>query len=151
MSRPRPSRRGAGRRLRAYWLETLPSRLKPKIVSSYRELYRLHLAPSLKGIALGELRRAQVKALLLDKQRQGLSRNTVRLIGSCLSALCSEAIDEGLLSVSPAAALGRWLRGRPTDAATQQPRFRRQTASAGTERMFGAHQSSRRALHLPHR
>ena len=95
----------------AYWLETLPSRLKPRTVKSYRELYRLHLAPSLKGIGLSELRRAQVKALLLDKQRQGLSRNTVRLIGSCLSALCSEAIDDGILSVSPAAALGRWLRG----------------------------------------
>src|SRR6267154_2220550 len=95
----------------AYWLETLPSRLKPRTVNSYRELYRLHLAPSLKGIGLSELRRAQVKALLLDKQRQGLSRNTVRLIGSCLSALCSEAIDDGILSVIPAAALGRWLRG----------------------------------------
>ena len=35
----------------------------------------------------GELKRAQVNALLLDEQRQGLSRNTVRLIGSCLSAL----------------------------------------------------------------
>ncbi|HWN57026.1 MAG TPA: hypothetical protein VNO74_02935, partial [Methylomirabilota bacterium] len=46
----------------AYWLETLPSRLKPRTVKSYRELYRLHLAPSLKGIGLSELRRAQVKA-----------------------------------------------------------------------------------------
>ena len=60
---------------------------------------------------LSRFRGAQVKALLRDKQRQGLSRNTVRLIGSCLSALCSEAIDDGILSVSPAAALGRWLRG----------------------------------------
>jgi len=59
----------------------------------------------------GELKRAQVNALLLDEQRQGLSRNTVRLIGSCLSALCSEAIDDGLLTVSPVTALGRWLRG----------------------------------------
>ena len=98
----------------AYWLETLPSRLKPKTVRSYRELYRMHIAPSFNGVGLCELRRAQVKALLLDKQRQGLSRNTVRLIGSCLSALCSEAMDDGLLSVSPAAALGRWLRG-PTE------------------------------------
>src|SRR5258705_11959511 len=95
----------------AYWLDTLPSRLKPKTVKSYRELYRLHLAPSFKGVGLCELKRPQVKALLLDKQRQGLSRNTVRLIGSCLSGLCSESIDEGLLTVSPVAALGRWLRG----------------------------------------
>jgi integrase len=95
----------------AYWLDTLPSRLKPRTVKSYRELYRLHLAPSFNGIGLGELKRAQVKALLLDKHRQGLSRNTVRLIGSCLSAFCSEAIDNGLLTVSPVAALGRWLRG----------------------------------------
>ena len=95
----------------ARWLDALPSRLRPKTVKSYRELYRLHLAPSFKGVGLCELKRVQVKTLLLDKQRQGLSRNTVRLIGSCLSALCSEAIDDGLLTVSPVTALGRWLRG----------------------------------------
>ena len=73
----------------ARWLDTLPSRLKPKTVKSYRELYPLHLAPSLKGVGLCELKCAQVKALLLEKQRQGLSRNTVILIGSCQRATWS--------------------------------------------------------------
>ena len=112
-SSPRPPNDGV--RLGDYaerWLESLPARLRPRTVKSYRELYRLHVAPTLKEIGLADLRRAQVKALLLDKQRQGLSRNTVRLIGACLSALCSEAIDDGLLAASPAVALGRWLGAR---------------------------------------
>lgn len=112
-SSPRPADEGV--RLGDYaerWLESLPARLRPRTVKSYRELYRLHIAPTLKEIGLAEIKRVQVKALLLDKQRQGLSRNTVRLIGACLSALCSEAIDDGLLAASPAVALGRWLGAR---------------------------------------
>ncbi len=105
----------------ARWLESLPSRLRPKTVKSYRDLYRIHLGPTLRALRLAELQRAQVKALLIDKHGQGLSRNTVRLIGACLSAMCSEAIDDGLLSANPALALGRWV-GRRNESSNHESR-----------------------------
>ncbi len=68
----------------------------------------------------------------------------MRLIGSCLSALCSEAIDDGLLTVSPVAALGRWLRGSAGEqcdaigrARTIRPFTSREVASSlATARKF---------------
>ncbi len=96
------------------WLDGLSSRLRPKTVRSYRDLYRIHIGPPLGATRLTDLQRPQVKMLLIDKKRQGLSRNTVRLIGACLSSICSEAIDDGLITSNPAIALGRWL-GRSRD------------------------------------
>jgi site-specific recombinase XerC len=91
----------------AQWLECLSSRLRPKTIRSYRQLYRLHINPALGPIRFAELKRPMIKELLVDKKRQGLNRNTVRLIAACLSAICSEAFDDGLINSNPAVALGR--------------------------------------------
>lgn len=97
----------------AQWLAGTSSRLRPKTVRSYRDLYRIHIGPTLGAVRFAQLQRAQVKTLLLEKKRQGLSQNTVRLIGACLSALCSEALDDGLLSANP----GSWS-GPPAEDST---------------------------------
>ncbi len=93
----------------AQWLAGLPTRLRPKTVRSYSELYRLHIAPGLGAIKCQELRRSRVKKLLVEKKAQGLSRNTVRLIQACLSSMCSEAVEDGLINSNPAIALMRWV------------------------------------------
>jgi integrase len=98
------------------WLAGLPARLRPKTVKSYKELYRLHIGPALGSIGLAELRRAQVKVLLIEKKNQGLSRNTVRLIQACVSTMCSEAVEDGMISSNPALSLMRWVVGRNDNA-----------------------------------
>jgi integrase len=89
------------------WLESLTHQLRPKTVRSYHQLYHLHIAPTLGMIKLQRLNRARIKLLLAEKSSSGLSRNTVRLIRACLSVLCSEAVDDGLIKENPAIGLGR--------------------------------------------
>ena len=89
------------------WLQRLESDLRPKTVRSYRQLYRLHIGPTLGAFKVRQLDRVRVKMLLAEKSNSGLSRNTVRLIRACLSVLCSEAVDDGLLKENPTAGLWR--------------------------------------------
>ena len=91
------------------WLGGLSARLRPKTVRSYRELYRSHIGPALGSIEFGELRRAHVKQLLIEKKALGLSRNTVRLIRACVSSMCSEAVEDGIIGSNPAVSLMRWI------------------------------------------
>src|SRR5436190_24191764 len=88
------------------WLEGLACRLRPKTVRSYRQLYHLHIAPSLGIMRVRQLSRARIKLLLAEKSSSGLSRNTVRLIRACLSVMCSEAVDDGLIKENPAIGIG---------------------------------------------
>jgi integrase len=89
------------------WLETLRYDLRPKTVRSYEQLYRIHIAPTLGRIKIRQLDRADVKLLLIQKRNMGLSKNTVRLIRACLSVICSDALDGGLIKENPATALRR--------------------------------------------
>jgi integrase len=89
------------------WLQRLDHDLRPKTVKSYEQLYRIHIRPALGVFPIQELNRAKVKLLLTQKRTEGLSKNTVRLIRACLSVMCSEAVDDGLITENPAKALGR--------------------------------------------
>ena len=89
------------------WLEGLSRHLRPKTVRSYRQLYQIHIAPNLGMTKIQQLSRARIKLLLAEKSNSGLSRNTVRLIRACLSVMCSEAVDDGLIKENPASGLGR--------------------------------------------
>jgi integrase len=92
------------------WLKTLRRDLRPKTIRSYEQLLRIHIAPKLGQIKIRELGRADVKQLLFEKSDLGLSRNTVRLIRACLSVMCSEALDDGLIKENPVTALRRGFR-----------------------------------------
>jgi len=110
----------------ASWIARLPvSGLKPKTIKSYRQLFQKHISPVLGATKIRELRRSQVKALLTEKHEatfhvqqkvrdasgnitrisieRKLSRNTVRLIRACLSAMLGEAVDDELIKENPAA------------------------------------------------
>jgi integrase len=90
------------------WLEKRRCDLRLKTVRSYRQLYRLHIAPTLGGLMVRQLRRAKIKLLLAEKRNAGLSRNTVRLIRACLSVMCSEAVEDGLIKENPASGIWRF-------------------------------------------
>jgi integrase len=91
------------------WLQdiTTEGAVKPRTITSYRQLYRLHIAPTLGAIKLRDLSRRDVKDLLNAKREQiskdgrKLSKNTVRLIRATLSVMLAEAIDDGDIESNP--------------------------------------------------
>src|SRR5208282_4428549 len=115
------------------WLKRLESSdLKPRTVKSYTQLYNCHIASALGPIRLRDLRRTHVKEFLAAKRDQiivrpgkknpapsdvdeqkpepapkTLSKNTVRLIRACLSAMLAEAMDDELIKSNPAAVPSR--------------------------------------------
>ena len=70
------------------------------------------------------IHRAPIKAFLAEKRGQGHSKNSVRLMKAPLSALLSEAVDDGIIPVNPALQLGRRL-GNRADKLTQSERVQR--------------------------
>jgi hypothetical protein len=62
------------------WLALVQGSLKPRTVRGYRQILRFHLIPLLGNVKIRQLSRGRVKVLLADKLREGLARNTVRII-----------------------------------------------------------------------
>jgi integrase len=83
------------------WLANIAPDLKPRTVLSYRQLLECHIVPRIGTKKLREISRSEVKGLITEKRKSGLSKNTVRLIRACISALFAEAVDEGLASINP--------------------------------------------------
>jgi len=92
------------------WLALRENSLKPATLKSYDENLRLHIVPRFGRIKLRLLARGHIKTFLTDKQSDGLSRNTVRLIHATLRAMLNSAIDDGVIYHNPADKLGRQLR-----------------------------------------
>jgi integrase len=83
------------------WLAVIETELKPSTVESYKWLFNKYIKPTFGNMRLGDVDRAQVKALLAEKRQQGLNKNTVRLARSCLSALLAQAVDEERIVTNP--------------------------------------------------
>jgi integrase len=88
------------------WLDQVAVNLAPRTVTSYRELLKRYVRPALGATRLVDVTRAQVKDLLAARRAAGLSKNTVRLVRATLSVLFSDAVEDGLVPVNPAAGVG---------------------------------------------
>jgi integrase len=105
------------------WLRdiTTEGAVKPRTIASYRQLFRLHIAPTLGATKLRDLTRRSVKDLLnakreqLSKDGRKLSKNTVRLIRATLSVMLAEAVDDEAIESNPATLPSR-KKGRKKDA-----------------------------------
>jgi integrase len=86
--------------------------LKRNTWTNYEAIVRLHLSPAWKGKAIDEIKRADVKQLLLQKQQQGLSSKTVENIKALISGIFTHAYEEELLQNNPALKLGRFIKKR---------------------------------------
>ncbi|MGA2678642.1 MAG: tyrosine-type recombinase/integrase [Sedimentisphaerales bacterium] len=86
--------------------------LKRNTWTGYEAIVRLHLGPAWKGKNLDEIKRADVKQLLLQKQQQGLSSKTVENIKALISGIFTHAYEEELLQTNPALKLGRFIKKR---------------------------------------
>ncbi len=89
------------------WLVNIETEKEPATVRNYTERLRRHVLPVLGHLKLRELHRVHIKALIGDKRRQGQSKNSVRPIKAPLSAMLSEAVDDGIIDANPAFQLGR--------------------------------------------
>jgi integrase len=108
----------------ARWLDAVATELKPRTVTSYRQLFRLHVEPALGTLKLRDIQRAHLKSLVTVKRQAGLSKNTVRLIRACLSAMLAEATDDGLLKANPAMSMSRRQGRKSADALSRSERLK---------------------------
>lgn len=107
----------------ARWLANIAPDLKPRTVSSYKQLLDLHVLPTLGARKLRDLNRSDVRRLLNEKRTAGgLGKNSCRLIRAVISALYADAIEEGLVAANPAAAIARRRAGKRADSITLNER-----------------------------
>ena len=57
---------------------------------------------------------------MTQKRQAGLSKNTVRLIRACLSAMLAEAADDGIIKANPAVAMSRRSGRKGADSLTRR-------------------------------
>ena len=72
-------------------------------------MINLHLNPVWKNKHLGEIKRADVKQLLLKKQKAGYKAGTIQNIKALVSGIFTHAYEEEILQVNPALKLGRYI------------------------------------------
>ena len=83
---------------------------------SYQDMLRLHINPVFGEKCLDELERKDIKRFIIKKQTDGLSANTVKLILSYFSAILSEAVDDELIAINPAAGVRKVIgKGNPIE------------------------------------
>lgn len=111
----------------ARWLSLLENNVKPRTLRSYEENLRIHLLPLFGRTKLRLLARGRIKSFLVAKRKEGLSRNTVRIIHATLRAMLNYAIDDGVIIHNPADKLGRQLRltSSPTERDSEIKAFDR--------------------------
>jgi integrase len=132
----------------ARWLADIALEKDPNTVRGYTDSFDNHLLPALGHRRLRNLHRQHIKALLLDKRREGYAKNSVRLMKAALSVLLSDAVDDGIIAANPALQLGRRKvsRADKLTAAERVQKIRPMTweqrdaflAAAGSERRHAA-------------
>jgi len=97
----------------ATWRERAEGEIAERTLANYLDYYRLHIRPSLGGLALRDITRAVIKDRLAAMRRAGKGRNTVRLARAALSVILSEAVEDEILTVNPAFQVRNRGRRRP--------------------------------------
>jgi integrase len=85
----------------AGWLPAHGRSVRGSTLTSYEGHVRLHISPLLGGIPLGRLRPADVRRLIADLERKGLSAGTIHLVMRTLSAAMNAAVADRILTDNP--------------------------------------------------
>jgi len=85
------------------------TKLKQNTWQGYDIIIKKHLVPVWAGKRLNEIRRRDVKELILQKQRDGLAPGTVENIKALISGIFSHAYDEELHVANPALKMGKYI------------------------------------------
>jgi integrase len=91
----------------ARWLDAVAASLKPRTHASYAQILKLYVLPAFGKTKLRAVHHGHVKALLAQKAKDGLSKNTLRLIRACVSVLLGSAVEDGILTTNAAMQYGR--------------------------------------------
>jgi integrase len=103
-----------------HWLGQARATLREKTLTSYEQLLRIHINPTLGRLPVREVTQGRVLGLLEAKLNEGLSKGTVKLIFATLRRLLSRAKLAGLVPANCALGLGREIklgRGRKMSGA----------------------------------
>lgn len=92
---------------------------KKSTQDSYRSAMDLHLYPFFEDMALDQIKRKDVKDILYQKQQEGLSPGSVRIIKAYLSCILTQAVDDELILANPAARTGRYIQKQEGDKQTK--------------------------------
>lgn len=102
--------------------------LKRNTWEGYEVIIENHLKPVWQGKRLDQITRADVKTLLLQKQKDGYAAGTVENIKALVSGLFTHAYEDEILAHNPALKLGRFI--PKTDRRQHVTPFTREQASA---------------------
>ncbi|MBF0507736.1 MAG: tyrosine-type recombinase/integrase family protein [Deltaproteobacteria bacterium] len=75
----------------------------------YREVLRMYVVPVIGAMVIDEIKRGDIRSLLLSLFRRGLSRSTVCLVRDVTSGVMGYALDEELVAVNPVAGITKRL------------------------------------------
>ncbi|GJM25041.1 MAG: site-specific integrase [Phycisphaerae bacterium] len=94
----------------AHYLESFAkTALKQNTWKGYESIIRLHISPAWKDKRLDAITRADVKRLILRKQKDGYSAKTIENIKALISGIFTHAYEDEILAVNPALKLGRFI------------------------------------------
>jgi integrase len=91
----------------AIWLGRIEPELKHASAKTYAYALRAHIIPAFGRLKVRDLTRPHVKWFIDEKRQAGLARNSINLLRGVLSAMLSEAGEEGLVGRNVALAVGR--------------------------------------------
>jgi len=110
---PSPERIG----LAAYlgrWLEYQHARgIRSRTLEGYEGYIRREIAPVIGGLEIAKLRPAQIRALLTRMQQRGLAPTTIAQVRSVVGSALRQAVEDGMISSNPVAAVKRPSGQRP--------------------------------------
>ncbi len=93
------------------WLNvTVPAICKESTQTDYKSIVDNHILPVIGDEEVSAITRLQIKTLLLEKIKDGLSPSTVSHIKSCISGMMNIAVDNGEIDTNPAHRLGKLFR-----------------------------------------
>ncbi|MCE5340145.1 MAG: site-specific integrase [Planctomycetaceae bacterium] len=75
----------------------------------YESIIRLHLNPVWRGKRLDEIKRSDVKQLLLQKQQNGVAPKTAKNIKALISGLFTHAVESEIILANPALRMGKFI------------------------------------------
>jgi integrase len=98
------------------WLDGYVStHLKYTTQKSYEYIIRFHLG-KLKSRPLDQIKRPELRELIYEKLKSGLSPKTVVNIKAVISSLLNHSFEDGLILGNPAARLGKFIKRRDPKA-----------------------------------
>jgi len=83
------------------WAPRHGGKVRPATVKRYESDMRLYLKPWVSGLAISEIRRADVEDLVASLRTKGLRSKSIRHVIATLGSIMTSALQEGLIHVSP--------------------------------------------------